>query len=171
MPISVFENHRDEAVPFLLEPNDERYELPPLARIGVRYSFGEGEVHRTFSYVGTHGISFWCDSQNRQVEIIHPNAFDLLLWDICVVEGCCGGPVNGQPTHVTDLLPATGMVTAHQFAELVIRAEDGEQSAPDQYLRSIARLEAKFIQYMKSASVPAETLVQNHTQPFDAECL
>ena len=171
MPISVFKNHSNETISFTLEPDEERYELPLLASIGVRYSFGEGEIGRTFSYVGGNSISFWCDSQNRQVEIIHPNAFDLLLWDICVVEGCCGGPVNGQPTHVVDLLPATGMVTAHEFAQLVIRAEDGEQSAPDQYLRWIARLEAKFIQYMKSASVQAETLVRNHTQPFDAECL
>jgi hypothetical protein len=170
MPISVFENHREEAIAFLLEPNDERYELPPLARIGVRYSFGEGEVDRTFSYVGSHGISFWCDSQNRQVEIIHPNAFDLLLWDICVGHGFCGGVVNGQPTHVTDLLPATGMVTAEGFAELVIRADGDGQSPADKHIRWVASLGAMFIKHMKSASVPAETLVQNLAQPFDAEC-
>jgi len=170
MPISVFENRRKEAAPFILEPNEERYELPPLARIGVRYSFEEGELDRTFAEFGEHRISFWCDSQDRQVEIIHPTAFDLLLWDICVGAGFCGGLVNDEPTQVTDLLPATGIVTAGEFAELVIRAECDRQSPPDKHLRWIALLEAKFIQHMKSASVPAETLVQNLAQPFDAEC-
>ena len=170
MPISVFENSREETIPFILEPREERYELPLLARIGVRYSFGEGEVDRTFTDFGTHNIRFWCDSRNLQVEIIHPNAFDLLLWDICVGAGFCGGLVNDKPTHVTDLLPATGMVTAQEFAELTIRAECDKQSPPHKHLRWIALLEAIFIKHMKSASVPAETLVRNLAQPFDAEC-
>jgi hypothetical protein len=170
MPISVFENSTGEAVTFILEPNDEQYELPPLARIGVRYSFGEGEVDRTFCDVGKYGIRFWCNSPNRQIEIVHPSAFDLLLWDICVGSGFCGGLVNDEPTHVTDLLPATGMIHAREFAELAIRAECDRQSPPHKHLRWIALLEAKFIQHMKSASVPAETLVQNLAQPFDSEC-
>jgi hypothetical protein len=168
MPISVFENRRKEAVPFVLEPNEERYELPPLARIGVRYSFEEGEVDRTFTDFGEHRISFWCNSQDRQVEIVHPNPFDLLLWDICVGSGFCGGLVNDKPTRVTNLLPATGIVTAQEFAELAIRAECDKQSPPATHLRWIALLEAKFIQHMNSSSVPAEALVQNLAQPFDA---
>jgi len=165
MPISVFENSSKEDIYFILYPNGARYELPPLARVGVRYSFEEGEVDRTFSYIERNSISFWCYSQNRQVEIIRPNAFDRLLWDICHGYGYCSG------AQVTDLLPATGMVTAEEFAELVLRAEGeaGEHTPPNP--RSVASLGAMFIKYMESASVPVERLVQTLAQPFDAECL
>ena len=121
MPISVFENRVEEPVTFILEPGEVQYALPPLARIGIRYSFGPGAVDRTFAYIGHCTIRFWCDSEVRDVEIVQPNAFDLLLWDICVKGGCCGGPA----THVTDLLPSQGVVPAEDFSSLVLQSDEG----------------------------------------------
>ncbi|MGV3478490.1 MAG: hypothetical protein ACO1O3_00960, partial [Sphingobium sp.] len=161
MPISVFENRFDEPIVFSLEPHDERHELPPLARIGVRYSFGPDQMDRTFADVGRNEIRFWCDSEHREVEIIYPNAFDLLLYDICVKGGFCGGLVNDQPSHVTHLLPTTGIVTAEEFATLVLRAEGDEGSQPANVERWSERLQSQFVARMGRSSVPATELAQN----------
>lgn len=157
MPISVFENRSEGPLTFILEPEEVHHELPPLARIGIRYSFGSGTLDRTFADIGERTIRFWCDSEAREVEIVQPNAFDLLLWDICVKGGCCGGPA----AHVTDLLPSDGVVTAEEFARLVIQAEEGGSN--EEWLA------AKFVERMGSSSVPAEALVQNLSNPFDAD--
>jgi hypothetical protein len=79
MPVTVFENTTTEPLSFSLEPDGERYEVPPLARIGVRYSFENGTVDRTFADVGENSIRFWCDAGNREIEVVHPTPFDLLL--------------------------------------------------------------------------------------------
>lgn len=167
MPVTVFENTTSKPLTFVLEPNDERYEVPVLARVGVRYSFEDGAVNRTFADVGQHVIRFWCDCQNRDVEIVHPTPFDLLLRDVCVRLGFCGGLVNGKPTHVTDLLPDVGVVTAEEFAKLVISAECDRQSPPDKQLRWVTVLTDAFVEHLGAASAPAESLVQNLAQPFD----
>ena len=168
MPISVFENSFEEPIGFFLEPNDERHELPPLARIGVRYSFAPDEVDRTFAYVGRNEIRFWCDSEHREVEIIYPNAFDLLLHEICVKGGFCGGLLNDQPSHVTHILPTSGIVTAEEFAALVLRAEGDGGSSSSKVERWSARLQSQFIEHMGQSSVPASELVMNVAQPFDS---
>jgi len=167
MPISVFENTFDEPITFFLEPNDERHELAPLARIGVRYSFAPDQVDRTFADVGRHGIRFWCDTADREVEIVYPNAFDLLLHDICVKGGFCGGLVKDQPIYATDLLPTNGIVTSEEFATLVLRAEGDGGSPPGKIERWSALLQSKFVEHMGHSSVSAETLVRNLAQPFD----
>ncbi|MDP1912362.1 hypothetical protein [Brevundimonas sp.] len=167
MPVTVFENTTAESLSFLLEPDGERYEVPTLARIGVRYSFENGAVDRTFSDVGEKGIRFWCDAKKREVEVVHPTPFDLLLWDMCVRLGFCGGLVNGNPTHVKDLLPEVGVVTAEEFAKLAINAECDVQSPPDQQARWVALLSTAFIERMGASWVFAEALVQNFAQPFD----
>jgi len=167
MPISVFENTTNQPLTFILEPNEQRWEVPWLARIGVRYSFQDGATGRTFAEVGEHQIRFWCDSETREVEIVHPSPFDLLLWDICVGQGFCGGLVNGEPTHVTDLLPTGGMVTAEQFAQLAIKAEGDSRSPDEKHDRWVSRLSAAFIEHMGAPSMPAEMLVQNLAQPFE----
>ena len=152
---------------FTLEPNDEQYELPPLAKIGVRYSFEVGADDRTFADFGNHTINFWCDSKPRDVEIIGPSRFDLLLWDICGGNGFCGGIVNNRPTHVTDLLPASGMVSAEEFARLVIRAEDDGGDPPNKVERWTEQLKAKFIRHMGGGEAPAASLQRNIVVPFD----
>lgn len=167
MPVTVFENTTSKPLTFVLEPNDQHYEVPVLARVGVRYSFAEGAVDRTFADVGEHVIRFWCDSQNRDVEIVHPTPFDLLLRDVCVRLGFCGGLVNGKPSHLTDLLPDVGVVTAEEFAKLAISAEGGPPSSSDQQRRWVAVLADAFFEHLGTASAPAESLVQNLAQPFD----
>ena len=169
MPVSVFENTRDETVTFILEPNGEQYKLPPLARIGVRYSFDPGVDDRTFADFGEHKIRFWCDSTKRDVEIISPNGFDLLLQDICVQHGFCGGIVNDKPAHVTDLLPVSGTVTAEEFARLVIRAEHDGVDHPNKVKRWTEMLKAKFIKHMRASEAPVEALQRNLELPFDGD--
>lgn len=167
MPVTVFENTTTETLSFLLEPDGKQYEVPTLARIGVRYSFENGAMDRTFAAVGENHVRFWCDASKRDVEVIHPTPFELLLWDMCVRLGFCGGLVNDKPTHVTDLLPAEGVVTAEEFARLAISAEGDAQSPPDQQARWVALLSAAFIERIGSSSVGAEALVLNYAQPFD----
>ncbi|MES2175894.1 MAG: hypothetical protein V4523_18395 [Pseudomonadota bacterium] len=153
----MFENRFEEPIIFVLEPGEVRHELPPLARIGVRYSSGSQGFDRTFTDIGERTIRFWCGSDEREVEIVKPNAFDLLLWDICVKGGYCGGPT----AHVTDLLPSKGVVTAAQFATLVVEAEgDGGNEG---------WLATKFAEHMGSSSAPAEMLVQTLENPFDTD--
>ncbi|WIA55229.1 hypothetical protein N6H05_19670 [Sphingobium sp. WTD-1] len=153
----MFENRFDEPIIFILEPGEVRYEISPLARIGVRYSFEAGIVDRTFAYMGERTIEFWCHSDDREVEIVEPNAFDLLLRDICVMGGYCGRPT----VHVTDLLPSKGFVTAAEFATLVVEAEGG--GGNESWLAS------KFVERMGSSCVPAEILVQTLDNPFDVD--
>ena len=169
MPVSVFENSNQEVLTFTLEPNGEQYELPHLARIGVRYSLNDGAPDRTFADMGKHSIRFWCDAPSREVEIIYPTPFDLLLADMCVRLGFCGGLVNGKPMHVTDLLPSTGAVTAEKFAELAISAESDVKSPPDKHLRWVSVLSEAFVRHMGADAVPAEALVQNFARPFDRQ--
>lgn len=150
-----------------MQPSDESYELPTLAKIGVRYSVAEGATDRTFTDVGDHRVYFWCEAADRKVEIVHPTAFDLLLWDMCVRLGFCGGVVNDKPTHVTDLLPTTGMVTAEEFAASAIRAENDVQSPPAKHDRWMAMLTDKFLEHMGAPSVPASALTRQLANPFD----
>lgn len=169
MPVSVFENRTEEVLTFILAPNEEQYELPYLARIGVRYFLNSGAPDRTFADMGKHSIRFWCDTPSREVEIIYPTPFDLLLADVCVRLGFCGGLVNGTLRHVTDLLPSTGAVTAEEFAELAISAESDVKSPPDKHLRWASVLSEAFVKHMDADAVPAEALVQNFAQPFDRQ--
>lgn len=167
MPIAIFENTTEEPLTFVVEPNREQYEVPVCAKVGVRYFFEEGAVERTFADVGDGVIRFWCDSQNRDVELVNPTPFDLLLRNVCVRLGFCGGLVNDKPTDVTGLLPATGLVTAEEFAKLAISAEGDHRSSPDKEARWAAILVAAFIEHLGAASVPAESLVQNLALPFE----
>lgn len=167
MPIAVFENTTEKPLTFVLEPNLEQYEVPVGAKVGVRYFFEKGAIERTFADVGDGIIRFWCDSQNRDVELVFPTPFDLLLRDVCVRLGFCGGLVNDTPTHVTGLLPSTGLVTAEEFAKLAISAECDQRSSPDKEARWAAMLVAAFIEHLGAASVPAESLVQNLALPFE----
>lgn len=153
-----------------MEPNEEQFELPQLARIGIRYSFGDGLVDRTFAHVSKHGIRFWCDSPDREVEIVYASQYDLLLWNMCVGGGFCGGLSKGEPISVNMLLPATGMVSAEDFAALALRGEGDGGSPPAHVERWTAFLRDKFIEYMGRSSVPVEELKQNLAEPFDSVC-
>lgn len=159
MPISVFENRFETPVTFILEPGGEQHELPSLAKIGVRYSFSVGQADQTFTDIGHGIITFWCDAQLRETEIVHAGPFNLLLQDICVNGGCCGG----AEVRVVDLLSEQGTVTAADFARLVLQAEGGGSD------ESEAWLVAKFVEHMGGTSVPAAALVQTIANPFDGD--
>ena len=166
MPITVFENSRDETLTLTIEPSDRKFALHPLARIGVRYAFADGAPEWTQTDFGTGSITFWCDAEDIEVEIVHPTAFDRLLWHLCVIHGCCGAEVDGKFIHVTDLLPASGIVTAEQFAELAADAE-GYSREDALRKRSLPRFEALFREHMGADRVSAEALIQTLAQPFD----
>jgi hypothetical protein len=167
MQVSIFENSGDDPLTFTIEPCDQRYEVPPLAKIGVRYAFADGAANWTRTDVGKHSISFWCDAAEIEVEIVHPGAFDRLMWQLCPKLGFCGSFVNGEDRHVTDLIPAGDTVTAAEFALMAIEAEgfgDDEAAARERWL---PRIEALFCEYMGADPVPAEALRWNLANPFD----
>ncbi|KCZ94460.1 hypothetical protein [Hyphomonas johnsonii] len=54
--------------------------------------------------------------------------FSALMHAVCVGLGYCGSVKDGRTLHVTDLLPAAGMLSAEDFASCVFLAEG---MAPD----------------------------------------
>jgi carbonic anhydrase/acetyltransferase-like protein (isoleucine patch superfamily) len=50
--------------------------------------------------------------------------FEGLMDFACVTMGCCGSIKDGEPIHVTDLIPRSGPVTADQFIDWLVEAED-----------------------------------------------
>lgn len=50
------------------------------------------------------------------------------MQEICVGMGFCGGWVDGHASHVDNFIPASGPVTAAQFAKWVIEAEGMDSS-------------------------------------------
>jgi hypothetical protein len=165
MTIAVFANQRDATLKLVIEPTDEEFEIPQLATIGVRYT-PKNDDSRTYTSVSEGWISFWCDADSYEVDIVYPTAFDRLLWDICVTGGWCGGFLEGEYVHVKDLLPKTGTVTARDFARLAV-SEDGWPDAASVPAKHLAWLEEKFVLHLGAESVPAEDLRQNLAQPFE----
>lgn len=65
---------------------------------------------------------------------------------VCVGLGYCGTVKNGKTLHVDDIIPSYGMVTAEQFAEWVILADDlNPNLAPSEHKKMIR---AAFIEFM-----------------------
>src|SRR5262245_31138935 len=52
------------------------------------------------------------------------NPYIQLLNDVCVGMGYCGCIKDGRASHVDDYIPDTGSVSADQFAEWVVLAEN-----------------------------------------------
>jgi hypothetical protein len=46
----------------------------------------------------------------------YPNALDGMMHEFCVRLGWCGCIRDGKPLHVSDFIPATGPVSADEFA-------------------------------------------------------
>ena len=165
MTILNFENQQEEPLLLVLEPWGDEHVVPHLATAGVRLVPEDGAQQRYTCCVGERRIALWCEGASYEIDIVRPSRFDLLLWDICVRGGWCGGIVDGAPSFVTDLLPDTGMVTARGFAELAIRA-DGlpeSESLPETQIRW---LEEAFARFFDPAGVPAATLRRNLALPF-----
>src|SRR4051812_23856595 len=146
MPIVEFENRDRTPLMLMIEPSGERHEVPHLARAGIRYSLQEGVEDRCYSAVSAQEISFWCDADSYEIEIVCPSAAGRLLWEICVGGGWCGGIVDGKPTSVDDLLPATGSVTAREFASLAVQASGWPANEPPKE-HDLDWISAKFIEH------------------------
>jgi hypothetical protein len=169
MPIVAFENRRTATLELVIEPGGETHEVPHLATAGILYSLDEGAEDRSMSVVEDDRIEFWCNAVDVKVDIVLPSPFESLLWDICANLGFCGGLVKGEPTHVSDLLPAAGSISAEEFANFAMRAEGDWPIADDARLgRWRERLQAKFIEHLGAPVVPVATLKEIQRRPFDA---
>ena len=49
--------------------------------------------------------------------------YDKLLEEVCVRLGFCGSVVDGQPLHVDQFLPQSGVLTIEAFADALFKAE------------------------------------------------
>lgn len=166
MQIAVFENSTKVSLAFVVEPRGDAHEVPPHGSVGIRYRPKEGAPERSYSIVSEGRIEFWCDADGYEVEVVHPSAFDLLSWDICVDGGWCGGIVDGKPTQVTDLLPQEGLVSARAFAEYALLA-DGCSLADAKWEKHLVWIEQRFVERMGAQVVAAGELRMNLRRPFE----
>ncbi|WP_411287552.1 hypothetical protein [Phenylobacterium sp.] len=75
-------------------------------------------------------------------------AYDKLLEEVCVRLGFCGSVVDGQPLHVDQFLPQSGVLTNEEFADALFKAEgwdpDGLEAGPSgESLKGHQNLEAE----------------------------
>ena len=87
------------------------------------------------------------------------NRFEELMHYVCVGHGYCGSVINGHPTHVTDFIPDFGYVSATEFAEWVMLADDCPPESTVTFRERHKRdMEVAFIKYMRAEVVPARDL-------------
>ncbi|MES2096622.1 MAG: hypothetical protein V4459_07660 [Pseudomonadota bacterium] len=82
--------------------------------------------------------------------------FDALMHFVCVDHGYCGGIIDGRMSHVTEFIPAFGIVSADQFADGLIRAEGPAGKELGEIHR--AELRAAFVEYMGADTADAADL-------------
>ena len=85
--------------------------------------------------------------------------FDALMHEVCVEQGWCGAIVDSRPMHVTDLLPATGTVTADQFVGWLLQADGVDPAANRAKWQShVDGLRDAFVRHMGGVSVDVRHL-------------
>jgi hypothetical protein len=77
---------------------------------------------------------------------------------LCVGMGWCGSVVDGTARHVSDYIPAAGMVTANQFADWLFEAEGYDPSTGAHAERHRRGIISVFIQHMGGEAVEATRL-------------
>jgi hypothetical protein len=89
-----------------------------------------------------------------------PNAFDGMMHEFCVGVGWCGCTKDGKPLHVSDFIPATGPVSADEFARWLIMADgfDPDQLSASEIRRWMPQLEAMFVKHMGADVIDARNL-------------
>lgn len=167
MPIVAFQNYRTETLRVEIEPIGQLLELPQRSTAGIRYTVNAGDEDRSTTVMTDGAIEFWCNAQSVEVDIVHPSAFENLLWELCVELGFCGGLVDGVPTHVCDLLPEDGSISAETFAALAIQAEGTWPDPEAARLRWGKTIEEKFVEHLGAAVVPVGRLKETGRRPFD----
>ena len=81
-------------------------------------------------------------------------AYDKLLEEVCVLLGFCGSVVDGQPLHVDQLLPESGVLTSEEFADALFKAEGWDPDGPEaKTFRSSVR--DAFVRHMGASEVDA----------------
>lgn len=98
------------------------------------------------------------------------NRYDELMDCVCPRCGFCGCIKDGKPLHVNDFIPKDGYVTADEFSEWVMLADDiGPDSSPKYRSKWKAGVKAAFIKYMGAESVRAQDLQWSSVQLADKE--
>ena len=87
----------------------------------------------------------------------NPN-YNALMQELCVGKGWCGSVINGEPSHVDDLIPDTGPVSADQFVDWLFLAESYEQALEPKVKINRRVLREAFVRYMGSDVVDASEL-------------
>jgi len=82
------------------------------------------------------------------------NPYVQLLNEVCVGMGYCGCIKDGQVSHVDDFIPEDGLVSAKQFAQWVVLAENLDPNASP-HLKDIA---LAFVRHMGATEVDAKRL-------------
>jgi len=167
MTILQFENEDPKPLVLTIEPRGDKHEIPHLAIAGVRFTPGDSLETRHYCSVSEYGLSLWCDV-DYEIDIVHPTAYQRLMWDVCARGGWCGSIVNGHPLRVRDLLPSSGAITAQAFAELVLQADGCATDWPPA-ARHLRQIEARFVEHLGSASVDVRALTYNLARPFERE--
>ena len=94
--------------------------------------------------------------------------YDALMHEACVVWGFCGCIKQEQPMHVDLIIPPSGPVSADQFVEWLVLADnlnpnDGKWSQQKQALR------AAFVKYMGAETVDASLLTWSNAPTDDSK--
>ncbi len=86
-------------------------------------------------------------------------AYNALMHEVCVGFGWCGAVVNGEPSHVDDLIPTVGPVSAEQFVDWLFQAEGIDaQSEPAKWQKHKGSLREAFVRHMGADLVDASAL-------------
>lgn len=85
--------------------------------------------------------------------------YNALMHEVCVGRGWCGGIVNGKPSHVDDLIPETGPVSAEQFVEWLFQADGVDPSSePAKWAKHKDALREAFVRHMGADVIDASAL-------------
>ena len=93
------------------------------------------------------------------------NRYDALLDFVCIKHGFCGCVKNGKRLHVNHFTPSSGPVTAAQFAEWVLLADDVNPNDPSPRVQKWKRtVRDGFVEQMGAEIVEAGELTWNHDE-------
>lgn len=81
-------------------------------------------------------------------------AYDKLLEEVCIRFGFCGSVVDGQPLHVDQFLPQTGILTDQKFADALFKAEGWDPDGSEAKTFRVSVREA-FVRHMGGAQIDA----------------
>jgi hypothetical protein len=94
-----------------------------------------------------------------EISMGKPNKFDGMMHELCVRLGWCGCIKDNKPLHVTDFIPASGLVSADEFAKWIIMADgiDPDQVSND-IKRWMSQLKTVFVKHMGADNIDASQL-------------